>query len=55
MAPLSPADLVNLITQQVALSLPLLVPVIAVCAGLKIVFDLVWNYTMGITGRNRGH
>jgi hypothetical protein len=54
MDPLSPTDLVSLITQQVALSMPTLIPVIAACAGVKIVLDLIFDYTMGITGRTRG-
>jgi hypothetical protein len=54
MSPLSPAELVALITEQVALSMPTLVHVIAVCAGLKIVLDLIFDFTMGITGRTRG-
>jgi len=54
MDPLSPAELVALITEQVALSMPTLVPVIAACAGIKIILDLIFDYTMGITGRSRG-
>ncbi|MFZ2836167.1 MAG: hypothetical protein WAZ21_02510 [Candidatus Saccharimonadales bacterium] len=61
MSPISPTDLANLIAQtnmkiieQVALSLPYMVIIIATCAGVKIVLDLLFDYTMGITGRNRG-
>ncbi len=54
MTPLSPAELVALVTEQVALSMPTLIPIIAVAAGIKIVLDTVFDYTMGITGRARG-
>lgn len=54
MEPLTASELVLLITEQVALSLPTLIPVIAVSAGIKIVLDTIWDYTMNITGAARG-
>lgn len=54
MEPLTTIELVSLITQKVVESWPALLAIIASCAGIKIVLDLIWDYTMGITGRNRG-
>lgn len=52
--PLTSAQLVSLIVQTTAENMPMLIPVIAICAGIKIVFDLLFDFTMGITGRRRG-
>lgn len=54
MEPLSGLELFSLITEQWALSIPNLIPVIAACAGVKIVLDTIWDYTMNITGAVRG-
>ena len=51
---LTSAELVALIIETTAGNIPTLIPVIAVCAGIKIVLDIMFDWTMGVTDRRRG-
>ena len=46
-------DVVLLILAQVSQMLLFLLPVIAVASVLKIVFDVLYDFLFGITGRGR--
>lgn len=52
--PITSADLVALIIQSTTENMPMLIPVVGVCAGIKLVLDLLFDFTMNITGRNKG-
>jgi len=46
------SDVVTLILAHVSQMLLFLIPIIAVCAVLKIVFDVLYDFLFGITGRS---
>jgi len=47
------SEVVLLCLSQVGAMLTFLLPIIAVCAVLKIVFDVLYDFLYGLTGRGR--